>query len=177
MGRAIHLQTVGSEVIASGSDCSEGTPLAVVELWIFNRLLQRRFDARGAHWLAPIEFEVSDKALALPWISLVLESMRSPSHNSVENPRLFMVIRPGPQACQLLELVVFLEGRSEPVELALWPCGGEVVAVHGAPQATRRMKKYTRAGYADLKAQLHEGVRVLAVPSVCCFASAVHMAE
>ena len=109
------VRAVCRQVVAAGCDCAEWAGFLRAQLNVLRDLLRRDLHARGAEALASLELHVTNEALALPRVGLVLEACVCPADDAVKYPGLSVVLSARTEACTFCELVVLLELRTKPI--------------------------------------------------------------
>ena len=87
-----------------------------------------------------------------------------------------MVVKTWAEPVRPLEFVEGLQLRLEPIQVGLGPDGGQVVAVHRAPELLLRAVEDASGGVAHSEAEVvDQATGVLAAPAICSFPGTVYV--
>ena len=84
-------------------------------------LLEGGLDSWSGDGLRTQQVQVPYDLFDVSWVGLILDALRGPSDNPVEDLDFFVIRRPWAKTTRLGKLIFLFHSRLHPVEVTLWP--------------------------------------------------------
>ena len=126
----LNVDAIRGEVVGSRCCSAEGRVELLLEREVLLELSEGQPLARRGHGVRASETALGDELLGLTRVRLVLNALRRPANDPVEDESLARVLRPRADARLYCALVVFLCHRLKPVKVFAGAGNGEIITVN-----------------------------------------------